>query len=124
MLAALCLMPAGCSQSQSSPQLERPDIAPATQPSFAGTLELDASHITPIYREMLPVDLASVVRVAVADSLDIAEARVQVEAGRGRLESTIGSAFPAIVPTALFDHVEGTVRATEGNLVGVGFNTF
>jgi outer membrane protein TolC len=29
-----------------------------------------------------------------------------------------------LVPSAVFEHVQGTVRATEGNLVGVSFNTF
>lgn len=77
-----------------------------------------------MHREVLAVDLPAVVRVATAQNLDIRVARQEVEATRGQLESTVGAAFPALVPTAMFDAVRGTVRATEGDLVGVGFNTF
>ena len=64
------------------------------------------------------------VDVALASNFDILQAREEVIKLRGRLEETVGAALPAIVPTAVFEHVEGKVRATEGNLVGVGFNTF
>lgn len=77
-----------------------------------------------MYTELLPVDLQTVVRVAAARNFDIELARSAVEASLGKYESAVGGAFPAIVPTAIFEHVEGTVRATEGNLVGVGFDTF
>jgi outer membrane protein TolC len=77
-----------------------------------------------MYREVLAVDLPTIVRVAGAENLEIRAARQRVEAARGRLESTVGGVFPAIVPTALFEHVEGAVRATPGDLVGVGFNSF
>jgi outer membrane protein TolC len=87
-------------------------------------LRLDASQVRPMYRELLAIDLPTVIRLAAADSIDIRLARYAVEQSQGRLESTIGGAFPVLVPTALFEHVEGSVRATEGNIVGVGFNTF
>ncbi len=77
-----------------------------------------------MYTEQLPVDLPTVVRVAAAQNFDIRLAQSSVEASLGEYESTVGGAFPTIVPTAVFEHVEGTVRATEGNLVGVGFDTF
>lgn len=77
-----------------------------------------------MYREVLAIDLPTAVRVAAAQNLDIRLARQRVVGARGRLESTVGGAFPALVPTALLEHVEGTVRATPGDLVGVGFNTF
>jgi outer membrane protein TolC len=77
-----------------------------------------------MYTELLPVDLPTVVQVAIAQNFDIKLARSAVEASLGEYESAVGGAFPAIVPTAAFEHVEGTVRATEGNLVGVGFDTF
>ncbi|MFQ5490349.1 MAG: TolC family protein [Phycisphaerae bacterium] len=103
---------------------ERPDVAAKLQPTAVQPLRLDASQIEPIHQEILAVDLSTVVRVALADSLDIRRARQQVEASQGALESSVGAAFPALVPSALFDRVEGSVRATEGRIVGVGFNTF
>jgi outer membrane protein TolC len=106
------------------PARERPDVTPTSQPTDVPPLTLDASHITPMYTELMAVDLPAVVRVAAAQNFDILQARQVVEASRGQYESTVGAAFPAIVPTALFEHVDGTVRATEGNLVRVGFNTF
>jgi outer membrane protein TolC len=101
-----------------------PDVAPVTQPADVEPLALDASQIRPLYREILAIDLESTLRAAAADNLEIRAARFRVEQARGRLESAVGGAFPAIVPTAVFEHVEGTVRAVQGNLVGVGFNTF
>ncbi|MCP4247671.1 MAG: TolC family protein [bacterium] len=77
-----------------------------------------------MFREALTIDLPTIMRVARAENLDILLARAELDASRGRLESAVGAAFPALVPTALFEHVDGTVRATEGRLVGVGFNTF
>jgi len=104
--------------------MDRPDVAPASQPAIGQPYSLDASHVKPMYRELLSIDLRTVLRVAAAGNAEIRTAREQVRAAQGRLQSAVGAAFPAIVPSALFEHVEGTVRATEGNLVGVGFNTF
>lgn len=101
-----------------------PEVAPTSQPGDVEALALDSSQIKPLHREVLAVDLESVLRAAAADNLEIQAARLQVEQSRGRLESAVGGAFPAIVPTAVFEHVEGTVRAVRGELVGVGFNTF
>ncbi len=128
-LRALCvllgLFTGGCaSHKPNVAPPQRPNVAPAVLRSEADALQLDASHIEPMYTQVLAVDLPSVVKAATADNLAIQQARQAVEASQGRYESTVGSAFPALVPTALFHHVEGTVRATEGNLVGVGFNTF
>jgi outer membrane protein TolC len=123
--ALLTLLAAGCAvhgPKRAAPV--PPNVAPLTEPAPVEALQLDATHIKPMYTELLAIDLPSVVQVASAQNFDIRRARQAVIAARGKLESAVGSVFPALVPTALFDHVEGTVRATEGNLVGVGFNTF
>ncbi len=115
----------GCaSQQPLTRDLDRPNVAPDRWASNEDVLALDASHITPMYTEMVAIDLPAVVRTAAANNFDIQQARQAVIASEGELESTVGAVFPALVPTALFEHVEGTVRATEGNLEGVGFNTF
>ncbi len=114
----------GCSAPQRMPQPPRPDVRPEIAKVSDEVLQLDDSQIVPMYTELLPIDLDSVVWTASAENLDILKAREAVEASAGRYESTINSAFPAIVPTALFSHVEGSVRATEGNIVNVGFDTF
>jgi len=114
-----CASPAG-----PRPVVERPDVSPRGGGASTTTIPLDSSQITPMFTELLPIDLPTVVRVAMAQNTDIMQARLNVIAVEGGYESAVGAAFPAIVPTALFDHVEGSVRATEGNIVGVGFNTF
>lgn len=103
---------------------ERPSVAPTSAHSDAEPLQLDSSQIEPMYTEVVAIDLPAVVKVATAKNFDILQARLAVEAAEGRYESAVGAMFPVIAPTALFEHVEGTVRATEGNLVRVGFNTF
>ncbi len=77
-----------------------------------------------MFTELLPIDLDTVVRVALAKNIDIRLARYEVQHSQGRLESAVGGVFPVVAPLALFEHVEGSVRATEGNIVNVGFNTF
>lgn len=122
----LCiLLSVGCATNQSVKQVTvRPDVSPKQPSTRSETLPLDSSIIKPMYTEVLAIDLPSVIKIAVAQNFDILQAKQAVLASQGKVESTIGAAFPVIVPTALFEHIEGTVRATEGNLVGVGFNTF
>ncbi|MBI4581741.1 MAG: TolC family protein [Planctomycetes bacterium] len=102
----------------------RPGIAPTTRPAPADVLALDASLIKPMHREILAVDLTAALRAARAGNLDIRQARQQVEAARGRWQSDVGGALPALGVTAPFEHVDGTVRESQGSLIGVGFNTF
>ncbi len=123
-IAAISLLLAGCQRPVREPLPQRPDVAPAEAHTDAQPLRLDASQIKPMYTELLPIDLPAVVQVAAARNFDIRQARTSVEASLGEYESTVGGAFPAIVPTALFEQAEGTFRATRGNLVGVGFNSF
>ena len=125
--ASCCLILLSLTSCSSRPEkiaVERPNVAPVDAVSVGEALELDTEDIKPMYTEMMAIDLPSVVRVAAAQNFDIRAAQQAVIASRGSLESAVGAAFPALVPTALFEHTEGTVRATEGNLVGVGFNTF
>jgi hypothetical protein len=59
-------------------RLAHPSVAPANQPS--PFLEVDASQITPMYRELLAVDLATVARVAMTRNLGIQHAQQRIEA--------------------------------------------
>ena len=77
-----------------------------------------------MYSQLAPIDLPTVARVALAENLDIQHAVQQVEASRGGLQSTVGDAFPVFIPTALFEAVDGHVRASQGNIIAANFNTF
>ncbi len=126
-LAALVFMTGldlvtGCRQPQ-APPVARPSVTPATQPA-GSAVRLAGTGIKPMYTELLAIDLPTALRVARAQNLDIQEARQSVLISRGQYESTVGSAFPAIVPTGLFEHVEGAVRASPGNQIQVGFDSF
>jgi len=121
------LIPLVAISACATPRAERPawpDVSPAAQPATEQVLKLDPTQVQPMYQELYSIDLATVIDVARAENYEILLARQQVEASQGAYESTLGSAFPVIAPTALCDWVDGTVRATEGNLVGVGFRTF
>ena len=102
----------GCASHTPEMTLDPPDVSPTDAVDAAEVLALDASVVSPMYTELLAVDLPSVVKVAAAQNIQILQARERVRTSEGELESAIGAAFPAIVPTALFEHVEGTVRAT------------
>ncbi|MFQ5501387.1 MAG: TolC family protein [Phycisphaerae bacterium] len=123
--AALILTIAtSCNRKNDTIRLEPPDVLADARTISADALALDASKVEPMYRALLPIDLYTVIRTAAADNIEIKLARYRVEQSQGRYESTVGGAFPVLVPTALFEQVDGSVRATEGNIVNVGFNTF
>ena len=126
VLLMFAFAPFGCQRPASDLLPPRPDVSPRAAEGATETeaLALDASVVQPMYRELVAVDLPTVVRVATAQNFDVRMARYQVEQWQGRYESVVGGVFPALVPTALFEHVEGRVRATEGKIVNVGFNTF
>ncbi len=113
-----------CSAPSLPPPIWQPDVRPEANTVQSESLKLDADQIDPMYTELIPVDLSTVISVAAARNFDILQARQAVEISHGKYEAAVGSAFPVIVPTTLFSSVEGTVRATEGDLVGVGFDTF
>ncbi len=110
----------GCAAPQETPPPVRPSVAPTTQPS--ARLELDPADVKPMYRELLPIDLATVARVATAKNLDIQQAKNRVEAQRGRYESSVGALFPVIAPTIAFQHLEGVNQNASGTLVDTNFN--
>lgn len=125
IMVATAFLTCGCADTRTtSTASPRPSIAPATQPASAMPVSLESATIEPMYREVLAIDLASAVRTAHADNLDIRRARQQVEESRGQWESAIGSAFPVLTPTAGFEYVDGTVRAVQGDLVQATFGTF
>ncbi len=124
ILLTLVVFLPGCQKPAVDLLPPRPNVAPGEVGGDHKPLLLDDSLIKPMYTELVPINLPTVVRVATASNFEIRLAQSSVEASMGEYESTVGGAFPAIVPTAAFNHVEGTVRATEGDLVGVGFDTF
>lgn len=122
-LTALSMI-GGCAGPKAMTRPEPPNVMPTEAAPDRQALALDSSHVKPMYMTLLAIDLPTVVQLTTLENFDIQQARLAVEASRGRLESTVGAVFPALVPTALFEHVEGSVRATPGNITGVGFNTF
>ncbi|MBE7461889.1 MAG: TolC family protein [Planctomycetes bacterium] len=106
------------------PIVTYPYLAPDQIVTESEAVEMDPSKIQPMYKERLAVNMATVVKVALAKNLDIQLAQQRVEAYRGRVESSWGAIFPSISPTASLEGVDGTVRATPGNLTSVAFRTF
>jgi outer membrane protein TolC len=110
---------AGCAASPTR-QAAPPSVAPATQP--AASLELGAAQIQPMYRRILAVDLPTVTRVAMAQSLDVQEARQRVEASRGRYESSVEAVFPVIAPNIAYQYLHGPNQNANGTLVLTNFS--
>ena len=116
LLACIAL---GCGQSR-PPAQRPPSVAPATQPS--ASLELAGAQITPMYRQLLAIDLPAVIRVAAAQSIDIQQARQRVEESRGQYESSVEAIFPVIAPSFTWQHLEGPNQNANGTLVLTNFN--
>jgi outer membrane protein TolC len=100
-------------------RLAHPSVAPANQPS--SFLDVDASRIAPMYRELLAVDLATVARVAMIRNLDIEQAQQRIEASRGEYESRLGVIVPAVAPNVTALGSEGALASPGG---GVGLARF
>src|SRR5690348_5692037 len=76
-LALLAGVVGGCAYQSPVPPA-KPSVAPTSQPT--ASLQIgNGSEVGPMYRELMAVDLETVVRVAMADSLDIRQARERVE---------------------------------------------
>jgi outer membrane protein TolC len=125
VLTGATVVVAGCT-------VTRPDVSPRDPPDLAPAPEARTTQIQsqltveiePILRETLTVDLPAVVRTTLAQDIDVLQARLEVEAAMGRLESARAQWVPVLSPVpALYEIVDGNVRATPGNLVDVGFNT-
>jgi outer membrane protein TolC len=86
------------------------------------SLPLDSSVVKPMYRELLPIDLQTVARVAAAQNLDIQQARHRVEAQRGRYEANVGALFPVIAPALTFQDIEGVNQNANGTLTAANFS--
>ena len=103
----------GCASSSEGPP-HHPSFAPAIQP--AASLELIGSPVAPMYRELLAIDMPTVVRVASAQNLDIQRARQLVEANRGRYESNVEAIFPVVAPSIAYNHFQGVGQNANGTL--------
>jgi outer membrane protein TolC len=113
------LLSVGCADRQAIRPPAQPAVAPSISPQ--ASLPLDSVRIPPMYRHLLAVDLATVLRVAEANNLDIQEAKQRVEASRGVYQSGIGEAFPIISPVVQGFGIEGAVASSNG---GFGLATF
>lgn len=113
----------GCMTPKDLPAPRHPDVSPGFQEHGSNAIDVPSSPIPPMYTEVMAIDLGSVVQLARANNIDIQDARNRVEMRKGGVEQSVGSAFPVLSPVALFEQVDGSVRATEGNLVDVDFRT-
>jgi OMF family outer membrane factor len=109
----LCVIGFGCAGPLAGPP-PHPSVVPATQPSVS--LQLNGSAVGPMYRELLAIDLPTVVRIANARNLDIERARQQVQANRGRYESNVEAIFPVIAPSIAYSHFQGVGQNANGTL--------
>jgi len=75
-----------------------------------------------MYRQLLAIDLPTVTRVAMAESLDIEEARQRVASSQGRYEASVEALFPVISPALTYQHLEGANQNASGVPVITNFN--
>jgi len=98
-------------------------VAPENLAEQDQAIRLSSSAVEPMYQELLAVDLATTVQVAMAGNLDIEAARARVLGQHAGLVAARGRILPSLSPALAYEQVDGSVRATEGNLVDVAFQT-
>ncbi len=86
--------------------------------------ELGNPTAPPIESEWLPIDFATAVRVASADSIEVERARLRLTAAEGEYESRVGALLPGLSPALLLEDVSGRVRGIEGPLLAADFTSF
>lgn len=122
LLSAVALLTlSGCSP-QKPVAATRPALAPAMQPSAA--LVIDPSRTQPMYRQLVAIDLPTVMRVAAAQNLDIQKAQQRVAAARGQYETSVESVFPVIAPAISGFHLGGVNQNANGTLTVANFSNF
>jgi outer membrane protein TolC len=119
--ASLALALVGCATPRHAPQA-LPSVAPTTQPSVS--LDVGPTELKPMYRELLAIDLPTVLHVANTKNLDIEQARQRVEASKGRYESSVEAVFPVIAPSIAYQHLEGVNQNANGSLTAANFTNF
>jgi multidrug efflux system outer membrane protein len=122
VMLAMSSLVAACATDPLETKGSPPSVAPNAQPA-ADALRLDRSQVSPMYREMLAIDLPNVIQIASLKNIDVLQARQRVEVSRGQLESAAASVFPIIAPGVVLDHVQGVNTSFTGQLVGVNFTT-
>ncbi|MGC8552038.1 MAG: TolC family protein [Phycisphaerae bacterium] len=119
MALALLGWTTACSTDK-TPHTPYSAVAPQGQPK-AAAVNLHPELVSAMYRQLVAIDLSSVVHLARLSNLDIQQARQQVEVERGRFASAVGGAFPVLAPTAIFLYNNGAARSTAGNIVTADF---
>jgi len=120
--AGIAALMVGCT-GPGSPPPDRPSVAPAAGNGVRIGLALEGERAAPMYREILAIDLPTVVRVAHADNFEIRQAKLNVQTAQGQAESAYGGIFPVIAPGISFESVDGSVRAVNGPLIGADFSS-
>jgi outer membrane protein TolC len=118
----LILILAACAEEPPVPELDRPNVAPIRQKS-SGTLRLQNAQISPMYRQVLAIDLENVAHVASIDNLEILKAREHVEASQGQLESAGAAILPVVGPGVVLNHLQGVDINNLGILQAAHFST-
>ncbi len=114
------LLAAGCAAERPTVPRGRPDVA-AGEPKSAESLPLDGASIEPMYRELLPIDLAKIADVAMAQNVDIRQARERVVAAEGQYESAIEGIVPSLSPGIGVTHLKGVNPSVVGVLTPANF---
>jgi len=125
-LAPVLVLVLGLATSACADLTETQSPAPSVTPTTQGeaSLTVDASHIAPMYRQLLTIDLPTVTQVTMASNLDIKEAQQRVEAAQGAYYGSIGAIFPIVSPEVQAQRIKGAVGQPNGSF-GIGnFSNF
>lgn len=114
-------MTGGCAAERVLPAPMRPDVE-VRQPTPLEKLPVAGAHIEPMYRELLPIDLPNVLQVAMAQNVDIRQARERVAAAQGQYESSIEGIVPTLSPSIGVTHLKGVNTSVVGVLTPANFS--
>jgi multidrug efflux system outer membrane protein len=120
VLGSFLPLAAGCVAGKLDSSKPPPNVA-AAETKIAEALPLGSTSIEPMYRELLPIDLANVIEVAMAQNVDIRQARERVVAAQGQYESSIEGIVPSISPSIGVTRLKGVNTSVVGVLTPANF---
>ncbi len=102
---------------------DKEQISPDSEDLGNDSIALEPLEIRMLGENKQPVDLLTVLRLASAGNLEIAEAKTQILEAEGNKMAAIGQLLPFISLFFGYGHTEGRVQGSFGDFMDVDFNT-
>jgi outer membrane protein TolC len=104
-------------------KVQKEKIGPEYSNNQEVSAPLESVELRLIGKDSLPINLATAIRIASSDNLEIAEARAQVLEAKGESSAAFGGLIPVVSLFFGYGRTDGRVQGSFGELRDVTFDT-